>query len=260
MTPPRGPARPPPCSASRLWRVGRRLPGQDGARLHGAGAERGLEGAGELLCCVWLPSGRREAPPERSGKLLTNVGPARCAETLGHGTLRRWPRLGAKCRPSAAQTLTGGGAPGWCSPPRRVSNQLPRPSSPLWCPAPRASVSPWGCTPQRGCQAGLSCPWGAGGTQGAAGRGGSLTHPAGSRPGTDPYLPPRGARPAPAVPAARSQASPCPARPPPPVPARRVPCVTPCPSPKTSSPRGHPGLRSEVWETDTIPLKRRTTR
>lgn len=132
--------------------------------------------------------------------------------------------------------------PGWCSPARRVSIQLPRPSSPLCHAAPSASVSLWGwaAPPWWGCQARLSSPWGAGGTREATGQGGCLTRTVGSQPGPNPYLTPRGARLAPAVPAAWSQACPCPAQLASPKPAHRAPCITMCPSPETSSPQGHP--------------------
>lgn len=245
MTPPRGPAGPPPRSAPLLRHVCRCLPGQDEAQQRGARAERGLEGASELLCGVWLPSGRREAPLEHSGKLLTNAPPD-AAKAVRPPARQTGPRpsgtLEGNCRPSAFQILAGRGDQDGTAPLGAFPSSSPRPSSPLCHAAPGASVSPWGwaAPPWWGCQARLSSLWGAGGTREATGQGGCLTRTIGSRPGPNPYLTPRGARLAPAVPAAWSQACPRPAQPASPKPTRQAPCITMCPSPETSSPQGHP--------------------
>lgn len=189
-TPPRG-----PCSAPRLRHAG--LPGQDEAWQRGARAERSLKGARELLCGVWLPSSRREAPPERSGKLLANVGPVCSA---GHRPRRRQrgrlrARRGRDSPPLHALAPAGQSAGpqpfrSWLAkgvkraPPRAARFQPAPPTEqlPLLFCAPRASVSPrgWAAPPQQGCQAGLSSLWGAGATWAAAGQGGCLTRTAGS--------------------------------------------------------------------------------
>lgn len=133
----------------------------------------------------------------------------------------RW--LGGKELPSTCLEGEAGAA----RPHGGAAKQLPGAINPLGMGArcPRASVSPWGWAAPCHGDAGLcSAPRGARGhPRGGSGPGRVPQHTAGSRPGTNPYLPPWGARPAPAVPAAWSQACPRPAPPAPPVPARRAP-------------------------------------
>lgn len=271
-TPPGGPAGLPPRSASLLRRVCRRLPGQDEARQRGAGAERGLKGASELLCGVWLPSGRREAPPERSGKLLTNVGPAcsagRRSGQRQHGrplaTQGRDPRPrhapdpaptgGIKCRPSAFRTLADGGGPGWHSPPWHISNHFPQPSSPLRRAALCASVSPvrMGCTAAVGTPGWAELPVGCRGLPGSS-RPGQEPH-LHRWPGTNTYLSPSGCSPGagcvePGVPLPGSAGTPCASTPGHPAP----PCAL---HRRSRPPRDTLGCRFKGWEADMIPPER----
>lgn len=107
---------------------------------------------------------QREAPPERSGKLLTNVGPA---AGRGEGSAAAQHQTGPGPS-SLARPGCGPWAPPWHSPARRIPKQHP-----FAC----ASVSPRAALPWQGCQAGLGSSWGAGGTRGWSGRPGRAPHP-----------------------------------------------------------------------------------
>lgn len=120
-----------------------------------------------------------------------------------------------------------GGEPGVARPHAGAAKQLPGAISSLRpraaAPVPRFPRGA-GLLPAMAMQGCAQLLLGCGGTQGgAAGQGGCLSTPLAAGPAQTRIYPPWGARPAPAAPAAWSQACPRPALPAPPVPARRAP-------------------------------------
>lgn len=230
-TPPRGPAG--PCPALPPQSILQCLPGQDEAQQHGAGVEQGLEGASELLCGVWLPSSRREAPPEHSGKLLTNVGLACSAG--------RWPQQ----RQHGCMLARQGRDPHRWHALALGEDASPQPfgsSLASFQPAPPTKQPPLSC-----CTLRLSFPMGLGGTP-MTGMPGQAELPTGCRGHLGSSWPGRAPHPhrwqlAWHKPMFTPQ-GPHPAQPAPPVPAHRAPCIAPCPSPETLTPWGHPWASS----------------
>lgn len=246
------------------------LPGQDEAQQRRPGLSEASREGSELLCGDSLP---KQQAGNTSGELQQIA--YKCGPTCSSGR-RPWRRL--RCdpvprpsRPIAPPQLAfwcvghlltagfqsriagweGGSCPapawggGWGgTAPCRLVKQLPRAISPPGKEArcPRASVSPRGWAAPCHSDAGLcSAPRGVRGhPRGGSGPGRVPQHTAGSRPGTNPYLPPLGRSPGagcagcvePGVPSPSPAATPC---------ASTPGTVThPRPSAGTSSLRGRP--------------------
>lgn len=230
------------------------LPGQDEARQRRPGLSEASREGSELLCGDSLP--KRQAG-NTSGELQQIA--YKCGPTCSSGR-RPWRRL--RCDPvprpsrpiapprlaswrfghllaAGFQSRIAGWegrscpTPAWRGRPERhdpmevLRSSSPEPSAPWgWEHAAPVPQFPRGAgllpaMAMRGCAQLLV---GRGGTPGgAAGQGGCLSTPLAAGPAQTRIYPPWGARPAPAVPAAWSQACPRPAPPAPPVPARRAP-------------------------------------